>query len=266
MKSKSFADRFYALQDAKAEHKASTINLARIYGKWTKMSPKPLFEPFPLVRDPHGRIAQRIVCEACGTEVFNQLNKGRAGPEVLANSFKKKGWHVDFMGRHCLCPACVARKQTVNKKQEKFVMSPKTSDLSPSVASFKELPSEESILAKSLMMERLLSAYDARERNYRPGWSDERIAQECKLSVVVVAKRREEDFGPLPPPKTPLVVDLERHLDTFNSTSRIIAERLTEVATEFELLRKSMENIVVTAIKVSKDNSVNNHKSARPTA
>lgn len=69
--------------------------------------------------------------------------------------------------------------------------------------------------------------FDIAKGAYREGYSDERIAQDTGLSVDWVAKRREEEFGPLKEPDE--LAELRRHLVSAAETVAAIEARFNKL-------------------------------------
>lgn len=123
--------------------------------------------------------------------------------EHVAGKFRRKGWLVADLGKH-ICPACRTKKAAKKKdealKEEVIVMAAAT-ERSPAAVS--KLPELYMILG---------DAYDPMRKNYKEGWSDERIAKETGLSPDFVAKRREVDFGPV---KDTTLEDLSKQISAY---------------------------------------------------
>lgn len=71
--------------------------------------------------------------------------------------------------------------------------------------------------------------YDRDAKNYRPGWSDERIAKELVLAVDFVVKRREQDYGPLVAPARVVTPEMLKTLHAVQQEATVLrdqAERL----------------------------------------
>jgi len=153
-----------------------------------------LAETFPIINrqfggDKRWRPVQTIVCSRCGVEDIQAATGGGRVPEhVIATRFRTKGWRVEDRKDRHLCPACIAavEAEKPKKKEAAVAVEPDRS------------PAAKARLGDLYMM--LADAYQPSTKTYRDGWSDDRIASECELSVEFVRQRREQDFGPLAPP------------------------------------------------------------------
>ena len=172
-----------------------------------------------------GRPCQMATCK-CGATVVNHLNTGPASDEKLATVFAKKGWNIDLRGRRFLCPDCIAAAVSVRREQKK---EKRSMNKQAAVDPQPPLPSEDTVLAKQIMMELLCKAYDLKARDYRTGWSDKRISDESKLSVEFVAKRRAEDFGPASPPKPPILREIKQKIDALENIAKDRVESLEKI-------------------------------------
>lgn len=162
---------------------------------------------FPVIVGGQGRGAQRIKCARCG-ESSDVVVGGAAGSDdTVAAHFRRRGWEVDLRRQRHHCPTCIAIMTAERRESEARKRMTKATASSPAPSPGTApgtvpppAPSVESVLAKKLMSDALFEAYDLSARNYKPGWSDERVARESGLSVAFVAQRREADYGPAAAP------------------------------------------------------------------
>lgn len=191
-------------------------------------------DPFPVLSEGARRF-QRIVCVDCGATDSNSCVNGRAGEQTLTAFFRRRGWEVDLKkGSHC--PSCVSgrtaqRRLEAQKRMEKNVV-PMTAP-----------PSENSALAKKIMSDLLFEHYDLARRDYKDGWSDDRVAKDSGVSPAFVAKRRAEDFGPASPPKPPILIDVGRRADMILATVKDVSSRTTALLSRAEEAVKELENL-----------------------
>lgn len=154
---------------------------------------------FPVINrtpspDAPPRPAHVIACGNCPAEDVISAHNGRIPAHTVAAKFRQRGWQVNQKGDH-RCPACVQslasqrRAKTGASSKEPLMPEPKTAPAA--------VPSRDASSALVDLYMLLQDAYLRDEKAYKAGWSDERIAKECGLSVKVVAVRREQDFGPL---------------------------------------------------------------------
>ena len=200
-----------------------------------------MIDPFPVIRDGEGRAVQRIECVACGAHAQNTTARlGRAGPGTLAVFFRRRGWSVDLK-KGSTCPDCIASQTRARRilRVEKRMEHKQQQ----TVVAMKPVPTPAASEVIALVYMALAEAYDGAKRDYRPGWTDERIARETKASIGVVIDRRERDFGPLPPPKPdylaeigeiarPLPADIADILSTIQSLqdkTRVLAEKARRI-------------------------------------
>lgn len=134
---------------------------------------------------------QVIVCSDCGFEDRLMLNGPRGSAAHVATSFARRGWLVNDAGKH-LCPQCVARRNLERKERKAMAQGVKTQQEPAVVAR-----SPKAIEAIGELYVTLVDVYDPVAKNYKAGWSDERVAKETGFAVEFVAKRREADLGPV---------------------------------------------------------------------
>ena len=135
-----------------------------------------------------------------------------------------------------LCPDCVSartaqRRQETVRKMEKNVVS-----MTPP-------PSESSALAKKIMSDLLFEHYDLARRDYKAGWSDERVAKDAGLSVEFPAQRRAQDYGPASPPRPPILVDVTRRAEMLITTIKDVSSRVTALQARADEALKEIETI-----------------------
>lgn len=116
-------------------------------------------------------------------------------PEGISKRMLAKGWTV---GSRLACPNCnkYLRRKAPDHPKDK-AMSDTRSAAAPSPASGM---SDAARMAHRLAMQFLEDQYDEANKNYRPGWSDAKIAEQSGTSAKHVAEIREQFFGPLSMP------------------------------------------------------------------
>lgn len=131
-----------------------------------------------------------IQCSVCGVDDAISAVKGRISENRVAELFTRRGWSVVGVGKH-VCQTCHSENAKRNKLETKIKRETdmtKAAEVERSQAAQQKIP---------LLYMALDDAYDTTVKNYREGWSDERIARETGLSIEFVTKRREQDFGPV---------------------------------------------------------------------
>ncbi|OYZ97679.1 MAG: hypothetical protein B7X99_13590 [Rhizobiales bacterium 17-65-6] len=211
-------------------------------------------DPFPIELRARGGDGKRqrvyvIRCARCPTEDFAAAHMRALSEAHLTGTFQGRGWRVNPSGRH-VCPACIAAETEARRakhSQEPSAMSKsdmsksdlskseKVSPAQPSAAPPAAVPSPAASSALVIAYMLLEEKYDKATKAYRAGYSDELVAKETGLSVAVVAKRREDDFGPLVVDTT--VEDLRNEWDGFRSDIRA----LRTGAGQQSLLLKSLD-------------------------
>jgi hypothetical protein len=146
-------------------------------------------------RGPH----YRIVCGKCGDDDFVSAQDMGATHPNIARKFARAGWLIGATTAADRCPACAgpSAAKTVSKGLPMVKTPPATAPLPalPGVAVVTPSPAAAMKITEVYMA--LSDAYDLAARGYRAGWTDERIARDLGVSVELVAKRREQDFGPV---------------------------------------------------------------------
>ena len=90
-------------------------------------------------------------------------------------------------------------------------------------------PAASSNLADVYML--LEDGYDKARRDYRVGWSDDRIAKDAGVSVELVTRRREQDYGPIAPPKIDPIPEI-------SAMTEAVCSGLLDVSTRLAALTK----------------------------
>lgn len=146
-------------------------------------------DEFPVVSRRHGddrtmRPIQAITCGSCSREDVLSAHSCRMSSAHVAGIFTSRGWLVGDVGKH-VCPDCLKRRRAERRaEKEKLEMS-----------KVERSPLAAQKIGELYMI--LSEAYDAAGKTYKPGWSDARITKETGLALEFVAKRREDDFGPV---------------------------------------------------------------------
>lgn len=195
-------------------------------------------DPFPLHRK--GNVSfQQIVCDRCGgTERYSAKN-GMVGPSTLERIWRGKGWDVDIRKGAFVCPVCVRKETEARRKQKEAKKMEKFNGVANSPS-----PSQSSALAKKIMSDLLFDHYDLSAQDYKEGWDDKRIAQECGLSETFVCQRRAADYGPVKPKKPPAIKQATVAL----SHSQVLLKDMIARAQALEAKAKETLGIVENAI------------------
>lgn len=191
---------------------------------------------FPLERI-GARSVQRIVCSSCGEWDRNTWGE-QAADERLVAFFRRRGWTVDEKRGSHVCKACAAKATSKKREEEARKRMEKVVQMSPP-------PSPDSALAKKIMSDLLFEHYDMSARDYKPGWTDARIAKEVGLSEVFVAQRRAADYGPISPPKPDM-------LEYASNAMFVFYNKFAELVARAKELQNDSENIL-TMVKATSD-------------
>lgn len=177
----------------------------------------------------------------CGTEATLSAHSTCLPGHAVAAKFRKLGWLVRTVGKH-VCPNCQINDRNPNKPREVAAMPPSHSlkdrieQPKAAPATKDTLKAERSPAAKSaipLLYMALDEGYDRTAQDYKPGYSDERIAKETGLAVEFVRARRESDFGPIRDPKSVALIgglnDLGGLAMEFRALSARVESKLNEL-------------------------------------
>lgn len=140
--------------------------------------------------------AARITCARCGATDEVVLGDRGCGAWI-DKKFAAAGWSVGANENRDLCSACggVAGRA-------KTGLLPMVKASPPAAAPVR---SADAILAGKVAYDLMFEHLDFDVRRYLGGWSDERVAEEAKLSLKAVVDLRKERFFDLaPPPEEPL--------------------------------------------------------------
>lgn len=101
--------------------------------------------------------------------------------------------------------------------------------------------SENAKIAFRLVMAALDEHYDDSAKTYRPGWDDARIAKDTGAALAVVAKTREEYFGPIGmPPAFGIIAEELRKLEAEERAAReAFAKRIAELHVRLSAVAKA---------------------------
>jgi len=163
-----------------------------------------------------GRVVAVLTCSKCGMTgevAFRQL----CDAGEMDRKFKQQGWGVD----PARCPK--------HNRRERHTMTIK--------------PSAAAIAGQARMTKLLMEHFDAAGGTYSDGWSDQRIADECKLSVELIRAVRDEAFGPLREP--PEVARLRADIETL---SQLVAEQERGM----QAVRQEMDRLKAQAAELGK--------------
>lgn len=147
-------------------------------------------------------------------------------PAAAVARARKAGWRTGKV-------KCPDHARSAKPKKEPEIVSKPAAVLSvrptvvsptsvPPVAANGE-PSDAARLAKRLVIAALEDHYDDVAKRYRPGHTDASIAKEAGCAEAVVAKLREDLFGPLGEPDE--IAELRGKLDMLRGRVREIKER-----------------------------------------
>jgi hypothetical protein len=157
------------------------------------------------VRDAPGGRGYLITCSECGETDTVQPN-GRAGtmpPQIIQQKFRQKGWNVGSTHRKDLCPECNGAKEvkayTVDKNlrvEPKDIQRPTNViqiTKEPAVATPMQISRDD----RRIILAKLNEVYLDETTGYRPGWSDNRVADDLGVMSTWVSQLRLENFGDL---------------------------------------------------------------------
>lgn len=122
-------------------------------------------------------------------------------PKGAVARVHSNGWET---GKRVICPACLNKK----KKEKAEMPKPERPTLAAvwpkeepaNDAPAQPVPSDAAKRAKRMVYMALEDYYDDSKKGYKSPHSDASIAKELGVSEALVAKIREEDFGPLAEP------------------------------------------------------------------
>lgn len=132
-----------------------------------------------------GRFVARVECAQCGARDEWVVANKAPPADILAKHFTQKGWNIR---KRPICPAC-------NAPQKKEPDMNNVAPIKPEPA-----PTPAARASRAEAVTAIVTYFKVAEGRYDEGWSDERIAKETGLPEAWVAKRRDEDFGPIKEP------------------------------------------------------------------
>ncbi len=139
---------------------------------------------------------RRVQCSSCGA-VSEVRHKIDAPPDRVRQSFEQKGWKTP-KPRLWSCPDC-ARPRRKTEEYKKFSRPEQLEILDMNKAPIKQehIAAAREPTAKECKAVFELAGGYFKDGKYDSGWSDRRVADELKMPPAVVAKAREEFFGPI---------------------------------------------------------------------
>jgi hypothetical protein len=177
--------------------------------------------------------AYHITCSGCGAtaEVANNQEGKSLPEEIVAKKFRQKGWDVGHRPQKDKCPACQSKRRkgmryTVDKNLRVDVKQPQR----PILTIVKKEPAVATLSREDrrIILAKLNEAYQDESQGYRPGWSDQRVADDLGVAVEWVQLLREENFGDLP---------VSAQDKSFVEEGRRILEAIKAVAIEADEVR-----------------------------
>lgn len=141
-----------------------------------------------------GRFVATATCDCCGA-VKRWTAQSQPRPDVVVKKIEATGWAT---GKVTKCPECI-KKSKEDRMNAKATVTPiNTASPSPDLR-------EKRREAHGLID----MAFDIGLGRYEQDYSDERIAKETGLPKEWVAKRREDEFGPIKEPNDLAVIRQE---------------------------------------------------------
>lgn len=209
-------------------------------------------DDFPVVNRSRGKLlpprpVQEIACSRCPNTDSIGAAAGRRPPHTVARDFGRRGWRVVDAGKH-ICPACVAAEAARRKapQSERTAMAPKPKEPAAPVPANENAGHASAAASDAIVNLYLLLSdhYDKARKAYAEGWDDDRVAKEAGLSPVVVAERREKDFGPL-------VKDTTR--EDIAAATLALAQEIAGLEGEIDALQRAAASAITTCgrLKVS---------------
>lgn len=147
----------------------------------------------------------RIVCGKCGDDDFVPAQEMGPTHPNIARKFARAGWAVGSGFAADRCPACASAAAKTVSKGLPMIKTNATEPLPrpaqpatvTTAAASPAVPTAPAAMKITEVYMALSDAYDLTARGYKAGWSDERIARDLGVSLELVARRREQDFGPV---------------------------------------------------------------------
>jgi hypothetical protein len=161
------------------------------------------------------RIGLRGAVEFTGTAVAQTLHlpclrghtvdfelSPHTSPDVAAKRLLRAGWTI---GKHLTCPEHTRKKRAPEPKiiiKEELMpdVLPAAVDLPPPTVTAKAPPSDRARAAQREALNWLTESFNVEKGTYAKDVSDLTIAKETGLATAVVAKLREDFYGPLKAP------------------------------------------------------------------
>jgi hypothetical protein len=172
--------------------------------------------------EPSGQVVATLTCSRCPattTVRFRQL----CNAEEMDRKFAQQGWSLD----PAKCPAHNRRNHCPRPTKE-TKMPAETATPAPTFSA----PTPAAIAAQAKMFSLLQTHFDPDTGVYGSGYTDAKIAEECRLSVELVAGVRKQAFGELKVPTevAQLTADIE-------ALEALLTETVAPIQTELSALK-----------------------------
>ncbi len=162
-------------------------------------------------------------------------------PDLVAKRMLASGW---TFGSKLTCPEHSRRERVARIRTPKRELEPMTTPAKIETAA-PMTTSDEARLAKRLVVAELEDHYDDKAKRYRAGHCDASIARTTGIAEAVVAKIRDEFFGPTAPPEPPeltrlreSIADAKTELTSFSLAWAEKSEKLGILVASFNKIAK----------------------------
>jgi hypothetical protein len=163
-----------------------------------------------------GAVVAKLTCSKC-PEVLTIRFRQLCDAGDMDRKFSQQGWAVD----PAKCPAHNRRNHQPQKETR----------MSAAEATF-AAPSPAAIAAQAKMFGLLQGNFDPDTGTYGAGYSDAKIAEECRLSVELVAAVRKQTFGDLKVP-----AEVEQLTNDIEALESLLNESIAPIQSELRALK-----------------------------
>jgi hypothetical protein len=194
---------------------------------------------FRKIQDGQGKCRFVVTCTDCGREASVFHSALRDERQLLAH-FVRNGWmfarkESQFCSTQCARSAKEKRQARERAEREEEMMKPTpapTPAPAPAHAPVSTIGPDPKITRRVIVA--LEEHFDDEKKLYRPGWDDQRIAEETKAALDFVKKYRKDAYGELA--EDPEIAKLR---DDIKAMEDLFANQLSLFSTQLKDLERS---------------------------
>jgi hypothetical protein len=164
--------------------------------------------------------------------------------KMAARKFEAEGWRIGTTAAKHRCPDCIrearaAQMRYLHANKEKPMGAENVVPMPPKA----EPPREMSRADRRVIFAKLEEVYVDEVSGYRPGWTDQRVADDLGTPVAWVRVVRDENFGPIA--SNPEIDKLMAEARTFRTEATKLLEEGTSLETAFHKHAADLKRLAI---------------------